>query len=84
MLDGSGKRFTARDVEVKLELSGDNDAKLAGDVTRRTASGVATFSDLRVNRPGDYELRASAEGLPTISSRHFQVEEDRHHHGDHD
>lgn len=86
VLDRSGNRFTEREVEVKLELSGDNDSKLRGDLSRRTKSGVATFSDLRVDRPGDYELRASAEGLPSVRSDHFQVQDDHQggDHGDHD
>jgi hypothetical protein len=83
VLDGSGNRFTTRDIEVKLELSGDNDSRLRGDLSKRTKSGVATFSDLRVDRPGDYELRASANGLPTVRSERFQVE-NGHHGGDHD
>jgi hypothetical protein len=83
VLDASGNRFTARDIEVKLELTGDNEGKLRGDPTKRTKSGVATFSDIRVDRPGDYELRASAEGLPTVGSTRLRVQDDDQH-GEHD
>jgi hypothetical protein len=78
VLDASGNRFTARDLEIKLELTGNHDAKLRGDSSRRTSSGVATFSDLRVDRAGEYELHASAEGLPSVASAGFQVEDDKH------
>ena len=75
VLDASGDRFTDQVIEIKLELSGDNNGKLQGDPTKRTQSGVATFSDLRVTRSGDYELRASAPGLPTVTSKSFRVED---------
>jgi hypothetical protein len=77
VLDAQGNRFTGRDIEVKLELAGSEEGKLDGHLTKRTKSGVATFSDLRVNRPGDYELHASADGLPTEVSTSFHVR-DRH------
>jgi hypothetical protein len=86
VLDAQGNRFTSRDIEVKLELAGSGDGELQGHLTKRTKSGVATFSDLRVNRPGDYELHASADGLPTKVSTRFQVRdrkgEDGHGGGD--
>jgi hypothetical protein len=69
-------------IEVKLDLTGSEDAKLSGHLSRRTDAGVATFDDLRVKKPGEYELRASADGLPSVVSAQFQIEDD--HEGHHD
>jgi hypothetical protein len=66
---------TDQEVEIKLELRGD-DGKLKGDSDHRTQSGVATFDDLKVDRQGDYRLRASADGLPSVDSDQFRVRED--------
>ncbi|MFL5401527.1 MAG: Ig-like domain-containing protein [Gemmatimonadales bacterium] len=81
VLDAAGDRFTGRDIEIKLEMAGSGNGELHGDPTRKTKSGVATFSDLRVNRPGEYELHASADGLATVVSTSFQIR-DRHEGGD--
>ena len=81
VLDAGGDRYTGPDIEVKLELTGDSDGKLGGNRTERTHSGVATFSDLKVDHRGDYRLHARADGLPTVDSHSFQIS--RNHHGDH-
>jgi hypothetical protein len=80
VLDAAGDRYTGGDIEIKLELTGDNDGKLGGHRTERTHSGVATFSDLKVDHRGEYRLHASADGLPTVDSRSFQIF--RNHHDD--
>jgi Big-like domain-containing protein len=73
VLDGNGNRVTSREIEVKLDLIGERDGRLRGDSSRRTESGVATFSGLRVEREGEYRLRASADGLPSVDSERFEV-----------
>jgi hypothetical protein len=82
VLDAVGDRYTGRDIEIKLELTGDNDGKLGGNRTEHTNSGVATFSDLKVDHRGDYRLHASADGLPTVDSRSFQISRNHDDHGD--
>ena len=77
VLDQSGNRVTDRDFEVKLELIRDGrGGKLKGDRDQRTQAGVARFSDLEVDREGEYRLRASADGLPSVDSDRFEVEDD--------
>jgi hypothetical protein len=73
VLDAQGNRFTDREFEVKLELTGDHDGRLGGNKTGRTRSGVATFSDLSVGRRGTYRLHATAEGLQAADSHRFDV-----------
>jgi Bacterial Ig-like domain (group 1) len=73
VLDQDGNLVTNQGIEVKLDLIGDSDGKLSGDTSRRTDSGVASFSDLKVERNGNYRLRASADGLPSVDSDLFQV-----------
>ena len=73
VLDAQGNRFTGRDIEVKLELTGDHDGRLGGHQTERTRSGVATFSDLSVGRRGTYRLHATADGLQAADSDRFDV-----------
>ncbi|HEV7366570.1 MAG TPA: Ig-like domain-containing protein [Gemmatimonadales bacterium] len=77
VLDAQGNRFTASEIEVKLELTGDHDGRLGGNRTERTSSGVATFSDLSVGRRGTYRLHATADGLQAADSDRFDVNSKR-------
>jgi adhesin/invasin len=79
VLDQSGNRMTDREFEVNLELIREGRGRqgsLRGDRSQRTQAGVARFPDLEVDRDGDYRLRASADGLPSIQSNRFEVEDD--------
>jgi hypothetical protein len=76
VLDQSGNRVTDREFEIKLELRTDDRGKLKGDRTQTTEAGVARFSDLEVDREGDYRLRASADGLPSVDSDRFEIHDD--------
>jgi Big-like domain-containing protein len=76
VLDRDGNRVTSREIEVKLDLIGERDGKLKGDRHERTESGVARFSDLEIERDGDYRLRASADGLPSVDSDEFEIHDD--------
>jgi hypothetical protein len=78
VLDQAGNPVTQGEFEVTLELRGSRGrdrGDLEGDRTQRTESGVATFDDLRVDREGDYRLRASTDGLPSVDSDEFDVDE---------
>ena len=47
---------------------------LGGTVTVKAAQGIATFADLRIDRPGSgYTLLASAAGLSGVTSTPFAV-----------
>jgi hypothetical protein len=76
VLDQNGNRVTDGEVEVKLELTGDDDGKLKGHDKERTRGGVATFHDIKVDKEGEYRLRASAGGLPSVESNLFEVHDD--------
>ena len=77
VLDQAGNRVTDREFEVKLELVREGRrGRLEGDRDQRTQGGVARFSDLEVDREGEYRLRASADGLPPVESDRFEVEDD--------
>jgi hypothetical protein len=73
VLDQNGSRMTEADIEIKLDLTGDNDGELKGKDRERTRSGVATFDDIEVNKEGEYRLQATADGLPAIESSQFEV-----------
>jgi hypothetical protein len=75
VLDRDGDRVTDEELEIKLELRGDDKGKLKGDRNERTQSGIATFDDLKVDKEGDYRLRASADGLPSVDSDQFEVDD---------
>jgi hypothetical protein len=79
VLDRDGNRVTDETLEIKLELLGDR-GELKGDDDHHTQSGVATFGDLKVDEEGTYRLRASADGLPSVTSDQFRIS----HRGDHD
>ena len=74
VLDQSGNPVTDRELAIKLELLDDDD-KVRLEGTAPTRSGVATFT-IRIDREGDYRLRASTDGLPSIISNEFKIEED--------
>lgn len=76
VLDQAGNRVTGGEFRIKLDLIGNRRGDLEGDSEESTVSGVATFNDLRVDREGNYRLRASTDGLPSVESDHFEVEDD--------
>ncbi len=75
VLDQDGNRVTDQEVEIKLELIGDEDGELEGDDTERTRAGVATFDKIEVDQEGDYRLLATSDGLPAIESNAFEIRE---------
>jgi hypothetical protein len=74
-VDQTGDRVTEGELEIRLELIGDDDGKLRGNDRERTRSGVATFDDLKVDKEGEYRLRATADGLPAVESNEFEIQE---------
>jgi hypothetical protein len=72
VLDQNGTRVTDVEIEIKLDLVGDED-KLDGDDSKRTHDGVATFDKLEIDQEGEYRLRATADGLPAVESNTFEV-----------
>ena len=76
VLDQNGDPVTSQRIEVKLDLIGDRDGGLKGDTRERSESGVARFTDLKVEREGDYRLRASADGVPSVDSDGFEIHHD--------
>ena len=76
VLDQNGNRVTDREIEVNLDLIGDDDGKLKGHRTEKTRSGVATFEDVEVDKEGEYRLRATSDGLPAVESNEFEIRDD--------
>ncbi len=76
VLDADGQRVTEGEFEIILELTGDEDGELKGDRSERTRFGVAIFDDLKVDKEGNYILRASTDGLPSVESDPFEVQDD--------
>jgi len=75
VLDRNGQVVTQGELEIKLELTGNNGGKLRGHERKKTRSGIATFDDLNVDKEGQYRLRASSDGLPSIDSDVFEIHE---------
>jgi adhesin/invasin len=74
VLDQNGNRVTQGEIEINLDLIG-NDDELDGEDRERTRSGIAVFDKLEVDQEGEYRLRATADGLPPVESNTFQVQE---------
>jgi hypothetical protein len=56
------------------DASAGSDATLRGTLTVRAASGVSTFTSVRIDRVGDgFTLVARASGLTAIISQPFSV-----------
>ena len=73
ILDQNGNRVTDAELEIDLDLIGDDD-RIDGD-NERAHSGVAVFDKLEIDQEGQYRLRAIADGLPSIESNSFVVRE---------
>jgi hypothetical protein len=73
VLDEHGERVTQGRFKVKLELIGSDRGKLKGRRDEDTRDGVAIFDDLKVDREGEYRLRASVDGLPSVDSDEFEI-----------
>ena len=76
VLNQAGDLVTQGRFKVKLELTGSDNGNLKGHLDEDTRAGVATFDDLKVDREGEYRLRASTDGLPSVDSDRFEVKED--------
>jgi len=72
--DSLGKTVTSARDTVTLALGAPSTgAGLAGTTTVVTVDGIATFADLRVDRPGTYTLVATARRLAAATSASFAV-----------
>jgi hypothetical protein len=73
VVDDQGRTVTESTVEVRLDLiSVDGDGSLK-HLSARARSGVATFSDLKFDREGEFRLHASADGLQSADSDRFRI-----------
>jgi|GEM_PF-1278719 len=76
VLDQNGQVVTEGQFEIKLQLLSDNDdGELKGQERETTRSGIAIFNDVQVDKEGQYRLRASSDGLPSIDSDVFEIHE---------
>ncbi|WP_233262159.1 S8 family serine peptidase [Vitiosangium sp. GDMCC 1.1324] len=73
VLDAHGNRAAATS-SITLSLLGGSGATLGGTTTVAAVSGVATFSDLTINKAANgYSLSASASGLTSATSGTFNI-----------
>lgn len=72
--DAAGNAVTGFSGQVTIGIaSGPSGAVLGGNTTVAATAGVATFSDLTLDRAGTYTLRATATGLSQATSSSFSV-----------
>src|SRR5487761_325850 len=73
--DASGNTVTSATNTVSIAISNNpSSGTLAGTLTASPVNGVATFSNLSINKPGTgYTLVASATGLTSATSSAFNV-----------
>ena len=74
-LDADGKVDSGYNGNVTIAVDNNpGDATLGGMLTEPAIDGVATFSDLTVDRVGQgYTLQASADGLTHVTTKPFDV-----------
>jgi len=73
--DSAGNGMTSATDPVTVSLIAIRGAgRLAGTTSVPAASGVATFTDLSIDRPGRYLLEAKAPGMQTSQSATFAVQ----------
>jgi hypothetical protein len=75
VLDQFGHLFTAGTEAITLALGNNPGGRtLSGTLTQQTANGVATFSDLSINKPGNgYTLLGSTGNLKKVTSAAFNI-----------
>jgi hypothetical protein len=73
LVDQDGRIVSSSDATITLELNGDQ-ATLKGTRSVETSGGVATFSDLNLDKidgQGTFRLQATTRGLPAAESAQF-------------
>jgi hypothetical protein len=78
-LDAQGNRATSFNGLVTIAIGHNGGGiltpgTLSGTRTVSAVNGVATFSDLRIDRAGDYTLRITSSGLTGAESQTFRIE----------
>lgn len=71
--DQYGNPVNGSSVSLALGNGAPAGAILGGTLTESTTNGIATFSDLTLNRAGTYTLSASDGSLPSVSSNSFSI-----------
>jgi len=73
--DASGSAVQSATAEVTIRLAANpTGATLTGTTTVRALGGIATFTDLSLERPGDgFIFQAQSTGLPPATSAEFSV-----------
>jgi hypothetical protein len=76
IVDVFGNVVTTSNAQVTMSLtSNPGGATLGGTTTVNAVDGIATFSDLTLNRPGNgYALTASAAGMSSTTSDPFDIQ----------
>ncbi len=75
ILDGSGKLATGSTAAVTVAIgSNPGSGSLAGTTTSAASGGVASFSNLSINKPGiGYTLTATSQGIAAATSDDFAI-----------
>ena len=71
--DASGATVTSSTASINMVITTPGGATLSGTIPASAVSGVATFSDVSLNRPGTYTLTASSSGLASAVSTTFTI-----------
>jgi hypothetical protein len=74
VVDSAGTPVAGADSLITIALgSNPGSGRLSGTDTAHAVNGMATFSDLRIDQPGTYTLRAAGGGFPPRDSKPFDV-----------
>lgn len=73
ILDHNGQIVPTANNAVTISLANPGGATLSGTTTVNAVNGVAVFSDLSVDTPGDYNFTATADGLLSAQSQEFDI-----------
>ena len=71
VLDGNNQRVTSSTAAITVAIG--PGATLSGTTTQSAVAGVALFSNLSINLPGEYTLSATSPGLTGASSGSFGI-----------
>lgn len=74
VLDGAGNLETSSTAAITVALGpSQGSGSLSGTTTVNAIGGVASFSDLSIDQPGDYTLAATSPGLSPVNSDSFSI-----------
>jgi hypothetical protein len=74
VLDGAGHRVTSSTAPIAIAINTGTAGALTGTLTKNAVAGVASFTDLKINTHGNYNLIAQSPGITSAISNSAETD----------